>query len=162
MVRQPFKPLVNHKSKILILGSFPSVKSRKEDFYYMHPKNRFWQILSHLFYEDFVHADVQEKTMYLNKHHIALYDVVEVCEINGSKDATIVAIEIADIPKIIKQTEIEKVFLNGRKAESLFKLNFPHLKAMAQYLPSTSPANAGYSLERLLKAWKQIKLLDTN
>ncbi|HKL47696.1 MAG TPA: hypothetical protein VJ878_03425 [Candidatus Izemoplasmatales bacterium] len=61
MVRQPFKPLVNHKSKILILGSFPSVKSRKEDFYYMHPKNRFWQILSHLFYEDFVHADVQKK-----------------------------------------------------------------------------------------------------
>lgn len=156
MIKQPFEPLIHSHSKILILGSFPSVKSREQAFYYMHPNNRFWALLSAIYQEDFLGADIQEKKEKLSKHHIGLYDVVESCEITGSKDSSIVPVKIADIPGLIKHTQIKRIFLNGRKAEALFKDNFPQLKSMAYYLPSTSPANAQFSFEKLIKYWRII------
>jgi hypoxanthine-DNA glycosylase len=157
VIEQPFNPLIDNKSKILILGSFPSVKSRAEAFYYMHPNNRFWMVLSAIYQEDFLGADIQHKKELLSKHHIALYDVVESCQIIGSKDSSITPVKIADIPYLIRDTQVDRIFLNGRKAESIFYENFPRLKSMAHYLPSTSPANAQFDLDKLIHFWRVIK-----
>ncbi len=149
-----FGPVIDSKSKILILGSFPSVKSRKEGFFYMHPQNRFWKILGALLSEDFVSADIPEKTFLLNKYGIALYDVIERCDIFGSEDASIANVETADIQAMIASSQIEKIFLNGRKAYALFHRYHPELESIVEVLPSSSSANASYSLEKLTLAWK--------
>jgi len=152
-----FGPIYNKNSKILILGSFPSVKSRVKDFYYMHPQNRFWILLEKIYNDDFTNCDIDKKKALLLKHNIALYDVIESCTIQGSSDSSIKNIDVADIKSILENTSIKSIYLNGRKAEDVFLEYFDDLKSYARYLPSTSPANARYSVEDLLKEWKLIK-----
>ncbi len=152
-----FPPFINGDSEILILGSFPSVKSREQDFFYMHPQNRFWAVLARIFDDGAFEADcITEKKRALKKHRIALYDVIESCDITGSKDSSITNVKPADIETLIAGTKIRFIALNGKKAASLFKKYNPALNAMAATLPSTSPANAQYRLEDLVEHWKKI------
>ncbi|MFW5838556.1 MAG: DNA-deoxyinosine glycosylase [Bacillota bacterium] len=150
-----FPAVIDKDSKLLILGSFPSVKSRKDTFYYMHPQNRFWDVLR-ILYEDqnFLSPEIHVKKQTLKTHHIALYDVIESCDIIGSKDNSITNVRPADISSLIEGTNINKILLNGTKAETLFKQYNPELVPIAIGVPSTSPANAQYSLTRLVQAWK--------
>ncbi len=157
IVEHGFPPLIDVSNKILILGSFPSRKSREESFFYMHKQNRFYALLSMIFEDDFVNIDTQGKIRLLKKHGIGLYDVIEACEIDGSKDSSIRNVKPTDILSLIKNTKIRHVFLNGRKANDLFLKYNPDLNIPSTYLPSTSPANARYSLEGLYEDWKTIK-----
>jgi hypoxanthine-DNA glycosylase len=148
-----FGPVIDCHSRILILGSFPSVKSREKGFFYMHPQNRFWALLSEVFSEDFVGAVTTEKTHLLKKHGIALYDVVESCEIVGSSDQAIRTVVPADLRRIIEGFSIQQILLNGKKAGMLFRKYFPDLLSLATVLPSTSSANAGFPFLSLIRAW---------
>lgn len=151
------EPVFDQNSEILILGSFPSVKSREAGFFYHHPQNRFWKILSALTGDDFL-TDIEEKKCLLLKHHIAVWDVIASCNIKGSSDSSITDVLPADIGKIVRESKITKIFTNGNKADSLYKKYiYPDIGIEAIKLPSTSPANAAYSLERLLEEWKKIK-----
>lgn len=147
-------PFIYPSAKVLILGSFPSVKSRERDFYYMHPQNRFYKVLSHLFKEDFYDASVEMKKKLLKKHHIALFDVVKRCNIKGSSDAHIKDVVPNDIEQLINNSHISKIFVNGNQAFKLMKKYHPNIEITL--LPSTSPANAAFSLERLCELWKII------
>ncbi|MFW5794385.1 MAG: DNA-deoxyinosine glycosylase [Bacillota bacterium] len=159
-IKHKFEPVINKNSKMLILGSFPSLKSREEDFFYMHPQNRFWLVLSRLFNDlAFLSKDIDLKTKTLEKHHIALYDVIESCNIKNSADASITNVKPTNVKELIKDTNILHIFLNGRKAYNIFKKYNPELKSIAKYLPSTSPANAKYRLEDLLNHWQVITKL---
>lgn len=151
-----FPAVIDTDSKLLILGSFPSVKSREDTFYYMHPQNRFWDVLAVL-YDDqhFVSSDIEVKKQTLKLYHIALYDVIESCDIIGSKDNSITNVVPADISSLIQGTNITKILLNGNKAKTLFKQYNPSLIPLASVVPSTSSANAQYSLKRLVEAWKE-------
>lgn len=148
----PFSPIVPDDARVLILGSFPSVRSRLDGFYYGHKQNRFWQLMALLFQED-VPQDSTEKTALLIRHHIALWDVVGVCEITGSSDSSLRAEAPNDIPSLVGGTHIKKVLLNGQTAGKLYARYFPTLDVPLFVLPSTSPANAAWSLERLRAAW---------
>ncbi|MFP4078993.1 MAG: DNA-deoxyinosine glycosylase, partial [Candidatus Izemoplasmataceae bacterium] len=152
-----FPPVIHPESQILILGSFPSVKSREETFYYMHPRNRFWPMLASL-YEDrrFLSPDVAEKKKALQVHRIALYDAVEACRIEGSKDASITGERPTDVKALIAGTAIQKIVLNGKKAASIFKAHNPEFIHMCHVMPSTSPANASYRLEDLMAHWSEV------
>lgn len=150
------EPVIDHESRILILGSFPSVKSRQDAFYYMNPANRFWSLLEMIFNDSFSDTDILIKKKLLKKHHIALFDVIEKCDIKGSSDASIESVKVHDIKSLIKETQIRHIYLNGRLAESLFKKHFPDLEVMTSYLPSSSPANASYRLNDLYKVWNII------
>ena len=143
--------------KILILGSFPSIKSRDKNFYYMHPQNRFYKILSNIYNEDFVNVSIDEKIALLYKHHIALYDIVDSCIIHNSDDSTITDITTTDIYKLLNKSKIEKIFLNGKKAFKIFVSNYPELINISVLLPSTYSANASYNFEKLLMYCKKIK-----
>ena len=154
-VRHTFPPIYDEHSRILILGSLPSVASREADFYYMHPQNRFWRVISALLGEDLTLLSPQEKTAALLKSGVALYDVVLSCRITGSGDASIKNVEYADIPAILEKSNVQKILLNGQKAYALFKKGFPSLAEKAVLLPSTSPANAKCSLEELTKTWEE-------
>lgn len=149
-------PNIYKEAKILILGSMPSVKSRQEGFYYMHPQNRFWLVLSKLLNADFVNASIDEKKKLLKRKKIALYDVISSCDIIGSLDSKITNVVLNPIDIYIKGTNIEKIFLNGQKAKMLFKRHFPKLVEMATFLPSTSSTNASYRLDDLVKSWQVI------
>ena len=151
-----FGAVYDTASKILILGSHPSVKSKQAGFFYMHPKNRFWKVLSRLFNVDFIDADIATRKTLLLNNHIAIYDVVEECDIIASSDASIRNVVYADIPTIIDSSQIKHIFLNGQKAYTLFVKAFPQYVSIATPLPSTSPANAAASLEKLLDKWKVI------
>ena len=155
-VKQQFNIIFNNESRILILGSFPSVKSREYGFYYMNPKNRFWFVLSSLLKIDLISLSKEDKTKILLDNHIALYDVIEECDIIGSSDSSIKNVKYLDIDYILNNSKITKIFLNGNKAYSLFINKFPHLKDIAYKLPSTSPANAKTSLEELINVYKII------
>lgn len=144
-----FGPVFNKDSEYLFLGSFPSVKSREKNFYYMHPKNRFYPLLKEVFDDDFTNLNIEVKKELLLKHHIALFDVIQSCEIVGSSDSSIKNIEVNDIKKIVDNTKINKIILNGKLAYNLFIKHFPDLVNIAYYLPSTSAANAACSLEKL-------------
>ena len=139
-------PVYDEKSELLILGSFPSVKSRAIGFYYGNPQNRFWRTVCGFFGED-VPADPAGKTEFLLRRKIALWDVVVECEIVGSKDDSIAREKIADLPMLMKNGKISHIFLNGNKAYSLFAERFPQYLPVAQKLPSTSPANPRFSRE---------------
>jgi len=152
-----FGPHFDPDSKILILGSFPSKMSRKCSFYYMHPRNRFWQVLSIVYGDDFTNPDPKSKRILLSKHKVALYDVVESCFAVNSLDSSLGAITPTDIRSLIEKTSIKKIFLNGKKASSLFLQYFPDLQSLATVLPSTSATNAQYDLRRLHEQWKVIK-----
>ncbi len=154
-VRHSFPPIYDAHSRVLILGSLPSVASREADFYYMHPQNRFWRVMSALLGEDFTLLSAKEKTAALLKKGVALYDVVLSCRITGSGDASIKNVEYADIPSILEKSNVRKILLNGQKAYALFKKGFPCLTEKAILLPSTSPANAKCGFDALLRAWKE-------
>ena len=146
-------PAFYHKdSQVLILGSFPSVKSREEGFYYAHPQNRFWKILSHLYQEEIV-----DKKEFLIKHHIALFDVCASCEIKGSSDASIKKVVPNDLSKIVKESQIKAIILNGKTATNLYRKLIKGLEIETISLPSTSPANATYGLDKLVEEYQIIK-----
>lgn len=151
-------PLFDGRSEILVLGSFPSVRSRAEGFYYAHAQNRFWRTLAGVFREP-VPADVTEKKAFLLQHGIALWDVLERCEITGSSDASIKSAVPNDIPSLLSKSKIKRVYTNGKTAFTLYeKLVFPLTSIHSVLLPSTSPANAAVSPEELIEKWKAIKI----
>lgn len=135
-----FEPFIQADSKILILGSFPSVKSREEGFYYGHPRNRFWTLLATAYGEP-VPETVEQKKDLLVRHRIALYDTVAECEIKGSLDSAIKNYAVADLRPLLRKAKIERIILNGNKARDIFKKNYSDLLPIAVFLPSTSPLN---------------------
>ena len=151
-----FEPVYDKASEILILGTLPSVKSRENNFYYGHKQNRFWKVLATLLKEP-VPDTIEEKKAMLLAHRIALWDVIQSCEIEGSSDASIRNVIPNDLSEILKTADIQVIYTNGGKAYELYqKYIFPVNGIKADKLPSTSPANAGYSLERLKEAWSKI------
>lgn len=149
-------PEIHRDSRILILGSFPSVKSREYGFYYAHPQNRFWPLLGRLFGRDLM--TIEDKKLFLEEEHIALSDVILSCSIEGSSDSSITEVVPNDIATLIRGTEVSHVFLNGGKAAELFRKHnaLPSSLGVTK-LPSTSPANASWSFERLLGAWSVVR-----
>lgn len=157
MIVHPIPPLYDSEAKILILGSFPSVKSREAEFFYGHPQNRFWKVISAVFEEE-LPTTIEEKRAFILRSRVALWDVIKSCEITGSSDSSIKNVTVNDIVPIIEATNISKIFVNGKKAYSLYKKYIlPQTGIEATCLPSTSPANAGYSLDRLIEEWQCIK-----
>ena len=147
-------PVYNEHSRILILGSFPSVKSREAGFFYGHPLNRFWKVLANVFQAE-VPGTIEEKKAFLLEHRIAVWDVIGQCEITGASDSSIRNVVPNPISKILETTKIEQIFVNGKKAEQLYqRYIYPQTKRNAICLPSTSPANASWNLEKLTEAWK--------
>lgn len=156
LVLHPFGPLFNENSRVLILGSFPSVKSREQQFFYGHPKNRFWPVLAALTGEP-VPASVEEKKKLALQNGIALWDVIASCEIVGSADSSIRNAKPNDIIPILKASGIRKIFTNGKTADALYmRYIFKTTGIQSVCLPSTSPANAAWNMERLLSAWQVI------
>lgn len=156
-IQHPVPPLWDRNSKILILGSFPSVKSREVMFFYGHPQNRFWKVLAAVLEKD-VPITVEEKKTFLLGSGIALWDVIASCDITGSSDASIKNVVPNDIEPIINGAEIKQIFVNGKTASTLYdKYLLPTCGKSAVTLPSTSPANAAWTLERLTQAWSSIK-----
>lgn len=156
-VQHPFQSVYDKHSQILILGSFPSIVSRKQQFYYMNPQNRFWKILDALFHTSFYESTKEEKIKQLKQYHIALYDVIESCMIVNSSDASIQNVKPIPLYQLLKQTEISTIYLNGKTAYQNFLKFFPELKAYSYLLPSSSSANARYSLKQLIESWKIIQ-----
>lgn len=152
-----FAPVFDEKSKVLILGSFPSVKSRENNFYYGHPQNRFWKVLARI-YEVDVPQTIEEKKQFLLSNKIAVWDVIESCTIVGSSDSSIKDVKVNNFSKILENSAIEEIYVNGGKAYELY-----HRYAEKQTgiepikLPSTSPANAAWNLDRLCNAWNVIR-----
>lgn len=152
-----FDPVFDKDSKILILGSFPSVKSRENNFYYGHPQNRFWKVLAKI-YEVDVPQTIEEKKSFLLGHHVAVWDVIESCTIIGSSDTSIKDVVVNDFSKVLENSSIAHIFVNGGKAYELYhKYAEAKTGIKAIKLPSTSPANAAWSLDRLCEVWKVIK-----
>lgn len=152
-ITQPFAPVYDKDSRILILGSLPSVKSREQGFYYGHARNRFWPMLAVVFQEP-VPQNNSEKKALLLRHGLAVYDVIESCEIRGSSDSSIRNVKAADIRAIMDASQIERILVNGRTAAKYFKACQPAVyQQMLIELPSTSPANAAFSLEKLVQIW---------
>lgn len=151
-----FEPVYDKASEILILGTLPSVKSRENNFYYGHKQNRFWKVLATLLKEP-VPDTIEEKKAMLLAHRIAMWDVIQSCDIKGSSDSSIKNVQPTDIGMILEKTNITRIYANGNKAGQLYKrYQFPVTGIEAMVLPSTSPANAAWSLERLCKAWHVI------
>lgn len=149
----PFPPLYDEASRVLILGSFPSIKSREQRFFYGHPQNRFWRVLSALFGED-VPTTIEEKTALILRRHLALWDTIASCEITGSSDASITSVVANDLRLILDGAEIRAIFCNGATSLKWYnKLLRDGLGREAVQLPSTSPANARWTLPRLTEAW---------
>lgn len=149
-----FGPVYNEKSRILILGSFPSVKSRNASFYYQHPQNRFWKVISAIIGVPTPETIEEEKAMLL-RNTIAVWDVIYSCDINGSSDSSIKNVVPNDIAKVLNETGIETVYANGGKAYELYnRYCYKNTNKKIIKLPSTSPANARCSLERLIECWK--------
>lgn len=147
-------PVFDKNSKILILGSFPSVKSRENGFYYAHPQNRFWGVIASIL-EVSIPTSIEQKMELLLDHHIALWDVIQQCDIIGSSDASITNVVPNDIATLLRDTAISKIIVNGSKASQLYcHYCLPTTGIKAVTLPSTSPANASYTIERLIREWK--------
>lgn len=156
MILHPFLPLFDKNSKILILGSFPSVKSRQINFYYGHPQNRFWKVISAIFNE-IEPKTIEEKKLLVLSNNIALWDSIKSCDIVNSSDSSIKNVQINDIKGLINNTNINKVIFNGNTSYKMFekynKENFENIKFVC--LPSTSPANAKFKLQDLIDIWKK-------
>jgi hypoxanthine-DNA glycosylase len=156
-LNHPIAPVYDAGSRILILGSFPSVKSREQQFFYGHKQNRFWKVLARIL-DCPVPETVSEKKEMLLEHHIAVWDVIASCEITGSSDSSIREVVPNDLSAILSAADIRAIYANGTKSYELYlKYIYPVNGIMAHKLPSTSPANAGYSLERLTAAWEEIR-----
>ncbi|MCR5372203.1 MAG: DNA-deoxyinosine glycosylase [Solobacterium sp.] len=147
----PFPPLWDEESRVLILGSFPSVMSRKNAFYYAHPQNRFWKLMS-LIYEE----EISDRAAFCHRHHIALWDVIESCTITGSSDSSIRDVKVNDIAELLLKSRIRQVFTTGSTAWNLYR-KYVTADIEAVRLPSTSPANAAMKLEDLLPYYRQIR-----
>ena len=152
----PIPPLYNERSRVLILGSFPSVKSREAAFFYGHPQNRFWSVLAALF-DAKVPQNIEEKTALVLQNHLALWDSIQSCDIVGSSDSSIQNAVPNDLSPILQTADIRAIFCNGGVSFSLYeKYIKPKTNIAAIKLPSTSPANAAWSKQRLTEAWKII------
>ena len=156
-VTHPIPPLFDASSRILILGSFPSVNSREGLFFYHHPQNRFWKVLAGVL-EEPVPGSIEEKKIFLLKHRIALWDVIASCTIEGSSDSTIKNVVPNDLSGILSAADISRIFCNGGASFQYYKkYQEPRTGRAAVRLPSTSPANAAWSLDRLIREWAAIR-----
>lgn len=156
-IEHPFPPLFDEDSKVLVLGSFPSVKSREAQFFYHHPQNRFWKVISMVCNES-VPNTIEEKRALLLRNKIAVWDVIQSCEIVGSADSSIKNVIANDLSKILKQAQICRIITNGNTSYQLYmKYIYPITGIEAQKLPSTSPANASFSLDRLVQEWSIVR-----
>ena len=151
----PIPPTYDEHSEILILGSFPSPKSRESGYFYGHPRNRFWRVVATIFSDD-IPDTVEQKRAFLLRHHIAAWDVIHSCVITGASDSSIRDVTVNDLSPILEGAPIRKILVNGQKAGNLYqKYTQPRTGRAAVVLPSTSPANAAWSLERLISVWKK-------
>ena len=154
-ITHEFEPIFDERSRILILGTLPSVKSREGQFYYHHPQNRFWKVLAKICKTE-PPATIAEKKAMLLEHGIAIWDVVQSCDIIGSSDSSIKNVTPADLSVILRQAPVKTIFLNGGKA---WARNQKYCAGMtdlpAVKLPSTSPANAAWSLVKLVTVWEE-------
>ncbi len=154
-IKHTFEPVFDDNSEILILGSLPSVKSREQGFYYGHPRNRFWQVISNILKCDEPKTIPKKKKMLL-EGHIAIWDVISECDIKDSSDSSIKNVIPADIDYLLKRTSISRIFANGNTAGRLYRKYLQEKTGMEIVtLPSTSPANAAYSLEKLVEEWSK-------
>ncbi len=157
MIVHPIPPLFDENSKTLILGSFPSVKSRETAFFYGHAQNRFWSVLAVIYGVDKPET-VEEKKKLILENNLALWDVIASCEIVGSSDSSISDVTANDLSIIINNSKVERIFVNGKTAEKYYnKYTYPKTGIKAVCLPSTSPANAAWKLEKLVEKWSIIK-----
>ena len=149
-------PVYDQESRVLILGSFPSVRSREVGFFYGHPQNRFWRTLSTVLGAE-EPKTIEDKKGFLHAHHIAIWDVIATCDIKGSSDSSIKNAIPNDVLSLITKTKITQIYTNGNTAHRLYcRFLQAYTKMEAVCLPSTSPANAAWGLERLVAAWRVI------
>lgn len=154
MIVHPVEALFNENSEILILGTFPSVKSREAKFFYGHPQNRFWRVMARLCDAELPQTVADKKKLILD-NHFALWDVIHSCDVEGSADSSIKNVVPNDISVILKNSKVSRIFVNGKKAESLYKKYLEKETGItAVCLPSTSPANASWSEDRLTEYWR--------
>ena len=155
-IQHPFGPLFGENSRVLILGSFPSVKSREQQFFYGHPQNRFWRVIAALYHQEPPVTVAQKKTLILD-YGLALWDSIASCEIAGSSDASIRRVEANDLSVVLDHCPIQRIYCNGKTSFQQYqKLILPKTGREAVCLPSTSPANAQWTLEKLIDAWSVI------
>lgn len=155
-VVHPFGPLFDQDSRILILGSLPSVMSRRQQFFYGHPQNRFWKLMAALLQEE-VPVTIEEKKGMMLKHHVALWDTIYSCDIIGSSDSSIRNVAPTDLRTILDHSNVTQIYCNGRTSGLYFhRYHQPLLGISAEVLPSTSPANAAFSLDDLIRDWSVI------
>ncbi len=155
-IEHPFGPLFNEQSRILILGSFPSVKSREQHFFYSHPQNRFWKVIPAVFGCD-VPITIEQKKDLILSNKLALWDSIASCVITGSSDASIREVRANDLRIILDNSPIERIYCNGRKSHEMYEKYIRGVIGReAECLPSTSPANAQWTLRRLIDAWSVI------
>ena len=153
-IEHTFAPVYDADSEVLILGTLPSVKSRENHFYYGHKQNRFWKVMSAVLSCD-LPVTVQQKKLMLLSHNIAVWDVIGSCEITGSSDATISSVVPNDIAGLVAETSVSRIFANGATSYNRYKRYCrDNVGIEAVKLPSTSPANAAFSLDRLISEWK--------
>lgn len=155
-VTHPFEPIYDKNSKILILGSFPSVKSREDDFYYAHLQNKFWKVLQKIYGNNDMLETKEQKIKFLLDNGIAIWDSIKECDIENSADSTIKNVVPNDIKSILENSKIEKILCNGGTSFEVFKKYYKNdLGIKVDVLPSSSPANARYSLDKLVSVWSE-------
>lgn len=155
-ITHPFPPLFDENSDTLILGSFPSVKSREAMFFYGHPQNRFWRVIAALYGEE-APDNIEDKKKLILSHNLALWDSIQSCTITGSSDSSVKDVVPNDLSLIINNSKVDRVFCNGALSHKMYtKFIFPITNIKAKKLPSTSPANAAFSLERLIEEWSAL------
>ena len=155
-IEHPIPPTFDENSTILILGSFPSVKTREYGYFYGHPQNRFWRVMAALYGEDIPEGREQRRA-FLLRNGVAAWDVIASCTIVGSSDSSIRDVTVNDLRPILSGSRVERIFVNGKTAEKMYRrYTEPLLGITAVCLPSTSPANAAYSLERLIGEWRAL------
>lgn len=161
-IQHTFAPVWDLKSEKLILGTFPSVKSRENHFYYGHPQNRFWKLLANI-YNTPVPETIEEKKELILSNHLAIWDVIAQCDITGSSDSSIRNVVPNDIAGLLEKSNIHTVIANGAKAYELYEKHQKQKTGVPIYkLPSTSPANAAWSMERLQEAWSEVLTVKSN
>jgi len=157
----PIPPFFDAESEILILGSFPSIKTRESGFFYGHPQNRFWKLMTEIFEEEKIPVSTEEKKALLARNHIALWDSIHSCDIVGSSDSSIKNAVPNDFCVILDTAKIRQIFTNGKKSHEIYRRYcFPQTGMEDICLPSTSPANAAWTMEKLIKEWNRIRLWD--
>ena len=153
-IQHQIEPVYDNQSRILILGSFPSVKSRESGFFYGHPQNRFWKVLAAICDEKLPETK-EEKITFLLQNQIAVWDVIASCDIEGSSDSSIKNVIPADISRILDTADIREIYCNGTTAYNLYRKHLEKLTGRkATKLPSTSPANAARNLDKLIVEWR--------